>query len=194
MKPCLTVKPLKAERITLIENEKVVSDERELVKIFNEYFSNIVPNLDIQRPPSIILHHDPVLNAVKKFENHPSILEIKKQIPSDVAFPFSFRKVTLTEIINEIKNLDESKATQSNDIQTKVIEENCDIFATFITENFNNMIENSVFPDSLKQADIKPVYKKDSRNEKENYRPVSILPNLSKIYERCLYTQMNQVL
>ena len=54
------------------------------------------------------------------------------------------------------------------------------------------MIENFVFPDSLKQADIKPVYKKDSRNEKENYRPLSILPNLSKIYERCMYTQMKK--
>ena len=41
----------------------------------------------------------------------------------------------------------------------------------------NNMIENSVFPDSLKQVD---------------YRPVSILPNLSKIYKRCMYTQMNK--
>ena len=57
-------------------------------------------------------------------------------------------------------NLDESKATQSNDIPTKVIKENDDIFATFITENFNNMIENSIFPDLIKQADIKPVYKK----------------------------------
>ena len=84
MKPCLTDKTLKGEKITLIENEKVVSDERELVKIFNEYFSNTVPNLNIQRPPSIILDHDPVLNAIKKFENHPSMLEIKKQIPSDV--------------------------------------------------------------------------------------------------------------
>ena len=73
VKPCLTDKTLKGERITLIENEKVVSDERELVKIFNEYLSNIVPNLDIQRPPSITLHNDPVLRAIKKFENHPSI-------------------------------------------------------------------------------------------------------------------------
>ena len=60
MKPCLTDKTLKDERITLIENEKVVSDERELVKMFNEYFSNIVSNLDIQHPPNITLHHDPV--------------------------------------------------------------------------------------------------------------------------------------
>ena len=54
------------------------------------------------------------------------------------------------------------------------------------------MIENSVFPNSLKKADIKPVYKTDSRNGKENYRPVSILPNLSKIYGRCMYTHINK--
>ena len=71
VKSCLTYK-------TLTEIEKVVSDERELVKMFNEYFSNIASNLDIQRPPSITLNHDPVLNSIKKFEIHPSILEIKK--------------------------------------------------------------------------------------------------------------------
>ena len=115
MKPCLTEKTLKGERITLIENEKVVSDEGDLVEIFNEYFS------DIQCPPRITFHQPGVKCNKKKIENHPSILEIKMQISSNVAFPFSFRKVTLTEIINEIKNLDESKAAQSNDIPTKAI-------------------------------------------------------------------------
>ena len=47
-----------------------------------------------------------------------------------------------------------------------------------------------VFPDELKQEDIKPIYKKESRNEKENCRPVSILPNLSKIFEHCMYDQL----
>ena len=122
---------------------------------------NIVSNLDIQRPLNITFHHDLVSNAIKKFENHPSI-----QVPSDIAFPFSFRKTTLNEIIKNY--LDETKAAQSNDIPNKVIKENYDIFATFITETFNNMIENSGFPISLKQADINPIHKKDSRSEKEN--------------------------
>ena len=61
---------------------------------------------------------------------------------SAVAFPFSSRKVILKEITNEIKSLDNSKATQSNDIPTKIIKENYDIFVTFITENINNRIEN----------------------------------------------------
>ena len=55
-------------------------------------------------------------------------------------------------------------------------------------------MNKGVIPDELKQADIKPIYKKKSRNEKENYRPVSILPNLSKIFERCIYDQLKSYL
>ena len=51
-------------------------------------------------------------------------------------------------------------------------------------------MNKGVLPDELKQADIKPIYKKESRNEKENYRPVSVLPNLSKIFERCMYDHL----
>ena len=87
--------------------------------------------LNVQRPPNATLHHDPGLNAIKQFENHPSILDIKNQVSSDLDFPFSFRKLTLNEIINEIKSLDASKAFQSNDIPTNVIKENYDIFSTF---------------------------------------------------------------
>ena len=56
------------------------------------------------------------------------------------------------------------------------------------------MIDNGIFPDSLKAANITPVFKKDSRTEKTNYRPVSILPNLSKIYERLIYNQLSKYL
>ena len=51
-------------------------------------------------------------------------------------------------------------------------------------------MNKGVFPDKLKQADIKPIYKTVSRNKKENCRSVSILPNLSKIFERCMYDQL----
>ena len=54
------------------------------------------------------------------------------------------------------------------------------------------MIEKSFFPDSLTQADMKPVYKKDSRNEKENYSLVCIFPNLSKICGCCMHTPVKK--
>ena len=40
------------------------------------------------------------------------------------------------------------------------------------------MIDTDVYPEQLKWAGVKPAHKKDSRNDKENYRPVSILPNI----------------
>ena len=49
---------------------------------------------------------------------------------------------------------------------------------------------SSVFPSELKNADIIPIDKKKSKFDIENYRPVSILPVLSKIYERCIFDQM----
>ena len=47
-------------------------------------------------------------------------------------------------------------------------------------------MNKGIFPDRVKHVDIKLIYKKESRNGKENYRPVSVLPNLSKIFERCI--------
>ena len=56
--------------------------------------------------------------------------------------------------------------------------------------SFNNLIFDVTFPSELKKADEIPVFKKKDRNNVENYRPVSILPNFSKIYDRYLYDQM----
>ena len=56
---------------------------------------------------------------------------------------------------------------------------------------FNHSIENSDFPQSLKLADITPVYKKNDSLDKTNYRPVSILPVVSKFFERIMQKQIN---
>ena len=55
----------------------------------------------------------------------------------------------------------------------------------------NKSISSSTFPSILKLADIIPVYKKDSRYEKSNHRTISVLPNLSKIFENVLYDQIS---
>ena len=55
---------------------------------------------------------------------------------------------------------------------------------------FNFYIDKTSFPNSLKQADIAPVHKKDDAKDKNNYRSVSILPSLSEAFEKCMYDQM----
>ena len=120
-----------------------------------------------------------------KYPKHPSILAIKRRIRSGPVF--TFNHITKEDVIKEIKNLDALKALQEDDIPTKIITENSDIFSNFIYQSFNNMIDVCIFPISLKLGNITPVYKEGPKNSKENYRPVSIWPNISKIYERCLF-------
>ena len=84
-----------------------------------------------------------------------------------------------------------NKASQYSDIPTKIIKENSDIFSNFICESINNSIKSSIFPSCLKHADVTPLHKKCNKSLKENYRPVSILPILSKVFERSMFKQMS---
>ena len=65
-------------------------------------------------------------------------------------------------------------------IKTK---ENADIFVDYLCDSINALFKSSMFPNSLKLADVTPLHKKDRKELKEDYRSVSILPTLSKIFE-----------
>ena len=52
---------------------------------------------------------------------------------------------------------------------------------------FDFYINKTSSPNSSKQADITAVHKKDKTNDKNNYRPVNILPSVYKTFEKCLY-------
>ena len=117
------------------------------------------------------------MKAIVKYRLHPSIIPIKEK-----SFSFSFSLVERDEIIKEINNLKTNKTTQSTNIPTELIKENSDIFADFIFENFNNSVFYSSFSSPMKNAIITPVYKKGTKTSKDNYRPVSTLSNISKIF------------
>ena len=103
---------------------------------------------------------------------------------------FSFGPLTYDDVLKKVKTLDTAKASQQSNIPTKILKPNSDYFAKFFYENINHSISKSIFPSDLKLAGVTPVYKKKSKNSKDNYRPVSILSNNSKIYERCIYDQI----
>ena len=72
----------------------------------------------------------------------------------------------------------------------KRINDIIDIFSEFIFHKFNNSLIDATFYSELKNVDVILVFKKTDPNNVENYCPGSILPKLSKIYERCPYDQM----
>ena len=132
--------------------------------------------------------NDPLLKAIARYRNHPSIVAIKKFCSSKSHF--SFKNVQKEEILKELNNLNINQATQYTDIPTKIIKANFDIFGDFIFSNLNCCINTSLYPSPLKRADKAPAHKKDSKSAKNNYRPVSILSNISKLYERIMFKQI----
>ena len=130
-----------------------------------------------------------VLKAIKKYKNHPSICRMKSSFEHPKVF--SFKYLNVDDVKRETNNLNGKKVTPEDDIPVEILKWNCDIIAPALTEFYNQNIKNSAFPNELKNADISPVFKKEDRHDKSNYRPVSILPLLSKPFERILYEQID---
>ena len=105
---------------------------------------------------------------------------------------FSFDLVSSDTIFKEIVSLDTKKATHSNDVPTKIVKAIADLFSIFESNAFNESVISCKFLSVLKLADVKPVHKNASSLEKANYGPVSLLPNISKIFERCMHRQISE--
>ena len=194
VKPFLSEKNKSKEKITLIKNDEIISDDLEVANTLNKYFSNVVKNLKIPEKfannnlPRILSKH-PTLNAIMKYKNHPSMDVIKKI--SHGLSSFYFSHIDKKTVLNEIKKLKLSKAVQDSDIPVKILKENSDFFAEYIYLQFNEAVDSSKFADFFKYADITAGFKQGLRNQANNYRPISILPVISKIFEKIICGQLS---
>ena len=89
-----------------------------------------------------------------------------------------------------VKDLKNNKSV-GGEIPIQILRESEFTFET-LTNCINNSIETGYFPDSLKEANIAPIFKKDDPLNKSNYRPVSILPLISKVFERLIDNQLSE--
>ena len=192
VKPLLSDKSRIRDRINISEKGKILKTESETAERLNSFFSNIVKNLNISRysefDPVTENIADPTLKAIFKYKDHPSILAIQSHCEKET---FRFSEVNIEDIKKDILKLDKNKASQHSDIPIKTIKENLDIFAGFLCTNINSSFKSSSLPSCLKMADVTPLHKKGKKHLKENYRPVSILPVFSKVFERSMFVQMS---
>ena len=131
---------------------------------------------------------DNISNIIEKYKSHPSIVKIKEKVNVDVKFNFS--SVSEAAMKKRITSLNKKKPSTHNNIPIRVLVENADIISPFITHIYNDSVLKSEFPDSLKLADVTPAHKKNDRIIEDNYRPVSILPSVSKVYERTMHEEI----
>ena len=132
----------------------------QIAETFNNYFQNLVPNLDLQVSNNFLYqtprNSDYVSVTIFKYQNHPSI----KTTCTKCNFSFPFKTVSLTDIEKKIRRLDTSKPSHTFDIFTKMLKQNIDFFSPFKLGYINKSIMS--FTSILKLADVTSVYKKDS--------------------------------
>ena len=88
-------------------------------------------------------------------------------------------------------NLFSKKVTRKGDIPAQILKGSLSVYTKELTTIINNCLKDGLFPNELKLADVSPVFKKDDDLNKENYRPVSILSHMSKVFERIFYKQID---
>ena len=120
MKLVLLDKISESSKTTLVNNNRILSDDREICDIFNKFFVNVIPNLNIPEfTNSDNLHEhvigDSVQSILYKYRNHPSIIKIKEKCESREKFVFSF--VSENEIRNLLRYLNARKSSQKSHIK-----------------------------------------------------------------------------
>ena len=186
-KPLFTDKTSGQNKIVLVENENIVNDDKVICEIFNSYFVNITDTLPITALPEsdveITSTTDRVLHSIQKYRNHPSIIRIKENVGIVDKFEFNF--VAPIDVWNEINQLNGSKKS-SGEIPTDILKLISGLCIDQITFYIDKMFECSEFPVKLKLADVSPIFKADDPTLKFNFRPISVLPALSKVLERIM--------
>lgn len=153
-------------------NRQLITDRRIIVEKFNDYFVNIAKNLNESKPET-------------DFKDYSGFLKNR------VEASMFFKDIESHEIDSIIGNLNPNK---SSDMSPRVLK----IFRNLISPNFstlfNNCVYAGVFPDVLKIARVIPLYKSGDRNSINNYRPISLLPVFSKIFEKLIHARVTSFL
>ena len=125
---------------------------------------------------------------MSKYRNYSNILLIKDKIRDPASF--SVKEASLSDSEKELRNLNTNKASTFGNIPPKILRASNESCSETLTELFNNTLLASSFPTELKVADINPVFKKYDPLITKNYRPVGVLPVVSKIFETFLHKQI----
>ena len=161
-------------------NKTVQHDTNLVLGGFKDYYSNLAGNLlkKLPKPPNKF-----TLNSV--FQHYKGIIQ------SD-----SFNLATVSEntILTILKNTKVSKTAGLDNLSGRFSRDGAKVLAKPITDICNLSITSGKFPDSCKLAKLKPIYKKGSLTEASNYRPISLLPLMSKLIEKVIHDQASAFL
>jgi exonuclease III len=154
-------------------DDTLLSTEQDIANAFNHYFSTVADELEIKIPAS---------------DNVSPCSQINQQINSFYLYPVSCEDCL--NIISDLKNT----SYGVNSISVKLLKSVKEVLIAPIMNIVNDSFNSGIFPDNCKNSCITPVFKGGDPLDVSNYRPISVLPLLSKIIEKCMYKRLSKFL
>ena len=154
-------------------NGDKISDTQTITDSFNNFFSQIGDNL------------------AAKFAGN-NINEYKKFLGSPANQSMLLYKISQDEIKNAIKNLKNSNSSGDDEITSSFVKLSAPVLIPALHMIFNLSLTSGVYPHKLKIAKVVPIHKKGDSTSMNNYRPISILSTINKIFEKILHARLTK--
>jgi hypothetical protein len=151
-------------------NKTYITEPTLICKEFNNFFTNVAHELNSKIHSSYISH--------KKYLKHPNLHSLL------------ISPTNHSEISSLISKLKPRKSIGPNSIPTNILIDFNSEFSHILSNLFNISFLNGIFPDILKLSCVIPIYKNGSKLSCTNYRPISILSNISKLLEKLMYSRL----
>ena len=169
---------LKTSISTLEVDGSTITSSKEIANIFNKYFIGVGSSL---------------ASAIPQVDIDP-MFYLNKYLRNSIIPGFKFSCVDIETVNNLFKNLPVNKATGIDGYQASLLKMCAPSLAPSLVYLFNKSLSLGTFPSSFKKGKVTPLFKSNSKLEPGNYRPITVLPILSKFLERIVHNQVYKYL
>lgn len=156
----------------LVINDEHITDSLDIANKLNKYFASVAE----------ILNDSNSNRNTSNFDSDKINCFIDKKVPNDIHFAIPF--ITPEQTLMHINKLDSTKASGLDGLGPKIIKLAAQVLSPSIATLINKSIATGQFPAQLKHAKVHPIHKGGEKSNPSNYRPISILPTISKIIEK----------
>ena len=163
---------------TLTIDDSTIANQSIIANAFNNYFSTVADSIMTDKKQDITSSRKNPIDYLYKFYGKP-FCKMKWQYAST----HEIRKI--------IKTLKSKNSCGYDEITSRTIKVSEPFIISPLTYICNAALRSGIFPDRLKYATVKPVYKKGNRQDISNYRPISLLTTFSKIFERLIFNRLS---
>ena len=154
----------------VVDGEEI-SDNSSISNKFNNHFVNIGPSL---------------ANKIPQNQN----VSYHRYLTSNISSVFELKHINEQQVLKIIDGLKSKSSSGIDNISNQLLKQIKHEIVPALTIIINKCLKSGIFPDKLKIAKVLPIYKKKEEYLLDNYRPISVLPSLSKVLERVMHNQL----